>query len=161
MKSLILVRHAKSSWNLPLEDKQRPITLQGSNAIKKVALTVQNFIESSPTIYCSTAIRTTQTALLFCETLGIAKDSICFEEKLYTFSANQLEDFIKKMDNSKNEIILFGHNEGITDFVNKFGDEYIYNVPTAGIVFLQFETTNWENINKGKTIRFFFPKEIE
>jgi hypothetical protein len=73
----------------------------------------------------------------------------------------ELEKEIKKCDNFVNKLILFGHNEAITNFVNKFGGEYIFNVPTSGLVFIEFEIDNWDNINQGKIIKKIFPKEIE
>ncbi|WP_136666671.1 histidine phosphatase family protein [Flavobacterium sp. H122] len=161
MKSLILVRHAKSSWEFSLEDKQRPLTETGIKAIKKVGKTAQNFVNEDFTIWSSTAKRAKETVLLFVENAHLKPDSINFIDNLYTFNESQLENEIKKCDNFVNKLILFGHNEAITNFVNKFGDEYIFNVPTAGLVFLQFETDNWENINKGKIIKKIFPKELD
>jgi phosphohistidine phosphatase len=161
MKSLILVRHAKSSWDLPLDDKKRPLTDTGIKAIKKVGQIAQGFIDSDFEIWSSTATRATETALLFCDNAGLNKNQINFFDSLYTFNENQLEKVIRNCKNSVTKLILFGHNEAITNFVNKFGDEYIFNVPTAGLVFLQFEAQNWENINKGKIIKKIFPKEIQ
>jgi phosphohistidine phosphatase len=161
MKSLILVRHAKSSWEFSLEDKQRPLAENGINAIKKVGKLAQDFVNEDFVLWSSTAKRAKETALLFTENANLKSNNIQFNDNLYTFNENQLEKEIKKCDNFVNKLILFGHNEAITNFVNKFGDEYIFNVPTAGLVFLQFESDNWENINKGKIIKKIFPKEIE
>lgn len=161
MKSLILVRHAKSSWEFSLEDKQRPLAENGVNAIKKVGKLAQDFVNEDFVLWSSTAKRAKETALLFTANAFLKPENIIFNDNLYTFNENQLEKEIKKCDNFVNKLILFGHNEAITNFVNKFGDEYIFNVPTAGLVFLQFETDNWENINKGKIIKKIFPKEIE
>lgn len=161
MKSLILVRHAKSSWEFSLEDKHRPLMEMGIKAIKKIGKVAQNFVDDDFVVWSSTAKRAKETALLFINSAHLKESSILFKENLYTFDDNQLESEIKKCDNFVNKLILFGHNEAITNFVNKFGDEYIFNVPTAGLVFLQFDTDNWENINKGKIIKKIFPKEIE
>jgi phosphohistidine phosphatase len=57
-------------------------------------------------------------------------------------------------------VFLFGHNNAITDFVNKFGDLFIPNVPTAGWVTIEFEAENWASITKGKTIRFITPSVL-
>lgn len=161
MKTLILVRHAKSSWEFSLEDKKRPLNQTGINAIKKVGDLVQDFVNEEFVIWSSTAKRAKETALLFCDKAKLIKEDIVFKDSLYTFDENVLEAEIMKCDNFVNKLILFGHNEAITNFVNKFGDEYIYNVPTAGVVFLEFEIDNWENINQGKIIKKIFPKEIE
>jgi phosphohistidine phosphatase len=80
---------------------------------------------------------------------------------LYTFDERQLEKVIKSCDNSFESVILFGHNEAITNFVNKFGDVFIDNVPTSGFVSLQFDSDSWDTIDKGKTNKTIFPKDLK
>lgn len=161
MISLILVRHAKSSWDLPVQDKERPLIEIGRKNIVKVAQKTMHLLPKDYTIWSSTAQRALQTALLFCDTNSISPDQIIFKDSLYTFDERQLEKEIKKCDNSIKNLIIFGHNEAITNFVNKFGDRFIANVPTAGFVMFRFEQDLWENINnKGKIMAAVFPKEI-
>lgn len=81
-------------------------------------------------------------------------------DQLYTFDSNQLEQIVKSCQNDCNNLILFGHNNAITDFVNKFGDVFIDNVPTAGFVTIIFDTDSWSKINKGKTIEIIVPRDI-
>lgn len=160
MKHLIIIRHAKSSWDFPMEDKKRPLTKSGINAIQKVAKATQNLVSNDFTVWSSTAVRATDTAILFCKETNLEASKIQFKDSLYTFEEQQLEKCIKTCDDSIQKLILFGHNEAITNFVNKFGDKYITNVPTAGFVQLQFEQNSWKDINKGKTIQTLFSKEI-
>jgi phosphohistidine phosphatase len=160
MKSLILVRHAKSSWEFGFEDKKRPLAERGISDIKKIGKQVKNHLPEHLTIWSSMAVRASHTAKLFCENAGLEAGKILFKENLYTFDESQLEKEIKKCENSVQSLILFGHNEAITNFVNKFGDKYIENVPTAGFVYLQFEEDYWENINRGRIIKAVFPKDI-
>jgi phosphohistidine phosphatase len=160
MKSLILVRHSKSSWDLPVLDIQRTITEVGILNIQKVAAMAKEILPNKYTIWSSNAVRASQTALLFCKQALLDANKIEFKDNLYTFDENQLEKEIKKCSNEVENLILFGHNEAITNFVNKFGDKYITNVPTAGFVYLKFEQNSWKDINKGKTIKTIFPKEI-
>lgn len=160
MKSLILVRHAKSSWDFGLDDKERPLAEKGIRNIQKIADNVKVYLPKEVSIWSSPAVRASETAFLFCETAGLEAEKIVFKENLYTFNESQLEKEIKKCENSIQNLILFGHNEAITNFVNKFGDKYIENVPTSGFVYLQFEVDYWEDINKGKVIKAIFPKDI-
>ena len=160
MKSLILVRHAKSSWDMPVMDKQRSLSDNGITSIQKVGKIAMNYLPMDYTIWSSSAVRASQTALLFCENALIDQNKIVFKDNLYTFDGEELEKVIKKCPNEVENLILFGHNEAITNFVNKFGNKFILNVPTAGFVLIQFEQNSWENINKGKTIKTIFPKEI-
>ena len=76
MKSLILVRHAKSSWNLPVQDKDRELISIGIESIKKVAKKAIALLPKEFTIWSSTAKRASQTAYLFCENAGIEKNKI-------------------------------------------------------------------------------------
>ncbi|WP_395058537.1 SixA phosphatase family protein [Flavobacterium sp.] len=161
MKSLILVRHSKSNWDLPVLDIHRSLTESGILNIQKVAVMAKEILSSNCVIWSSTAVRASHTALLFCKQGLLDENKIEFKDNLYTFDENQLEKEIKKCENNVENLILFGHNEAITNFVNKFGDKYITNVPTAGFVYLQFEQNSWKDINKGKTIRTIFPKEID
>jgi phosphohistidine phosphatase SixA len=86
---------------------------------------------------------------------------IQYEDDLYTFDASDLEKFIKTINNNIRNVLIFGHNGAITDFVNKFGDVYVDNVPTSGLVSINFEINNWKDIQKGKTITTLFPKELK
>ena len=72
-----------------------------------------------------------------------------------------MERVIKSCSDVFDNVILFGHNEAITNFVNKFGDVFIDNVPTAGFVSLQFDTNSWGKIKKGETKKIIFPKKLK
>ena len=161
MKNLILIRHAKSSWEAPLKDIDRPLEQRG---IKEAHLVAANCIKYIPSVFVmlsSTAKRASETALIFAQTILYPVESIIFKEELYTFDENQLEKVIKSSNNVFENIILFGHNEAITNFVNKFGDIFVDNVPTSGFVSLEFDIDNWKNISKGKIKKIIFPKKIK
>lgn len=161
MKNLILIRHAKSSWEAPLKDIDRPLEQRGIKDAHLVADNCTKHIPSTFVVWTSTAKRASETALIFAQTILYPIESIVFRDDLYTFDENQLEKVIKSCSNIFENIILFGHNEAITNFVNKFGDVFIDNVPTSGFVSLEFETDNWGNINKGKTRKILFPKKLK
>lgn len=161
MKKLLLIRHAKSNWDTPLKDIDRPLDQRGINDAHLVSLNISNFIPKTYVIHCSTAKRTTATALIFAQNLHYPIESIIYKPELYTFDESQLEKTIKSTDNSIESIILFGHNAAITNFVNKFGDVFITNVPTTGFVSLAFEVNNWNNIKDGKTIKIVTPKDLK
>lgn len=161
MKNLILIRHAKSSWEAPLKDIDRPLVQRGINDAHLVATNSVKYIPSIFVMLSSTAKRASETAMIFAQNILYPIESIIFKEELYTFDENQLEKVIKSSNNNFENIILFGHNGAITNFVNKFGDVIINNVPTAGFVSLQFETDDWEKIKNGKTKKIIFPKKIK
>jgi phosphohistidine phosphatase len=161
MKNLILIRHAKSSWEAPLKDFDRPLMKRGILDAHNVSGTISNFLPKTYIIWSSTAARASETALIFAQNLSYPIESILYKDELYTFDDRQLEKVIKSCDNSFESVILFGHNEAITNFVNKFGDVFIENVPTSGFVSLQFEEDSWDKINKGKTHKTIFPKDLK
>ncbi|GAA4056258.1 SixA phosphatase family protein [Flavobacterium chungnamense] len=161
MKKLTLIRHAKSSWNNPINDFKRPIIEEGIQKTIKVATETKKLFNDKSLIWISPAERTRQTAKLFLSIWGENNEmQIQFKENLYTFDLNQLEKIVKSCSNEFKSLILFGHNGAITDFVNKFGNIFIDNVPTSGYVSIIFECDDWNKINKGKTEKIIFPRDI-
>jgi len=161
MKNLILIRHAKSSWDVPVEDKLRSISQRGIKDAHLIASKTAGIVPDSYIVWCSNAKRTKETAFIFSEYLAIPLETIFFSDDLYTFDDQILLQMLRNCKNEYDNLILFGHNEAITNFVNKFGDFYIDNVPTAGLVFLRFESDSWKNITKGKTIATLFPSQFK
>ncbi|KAF2511558.1 histidine phosphatase family protein [Flavobacterium zhairuonense] len=161
MKNLILIRHAKSSWEAPLKDFDRPLMKRGILDAHEVSSNISKYLPKTYIIWSSTAARAAETALIFAQNISYPLESIVFKDDLYTFDDKQLEKVIKSCDNSLESVILFGHNEAITNFVNKFGDVFIDNVPTSGFVSLQFDTESWDALNKGKTHKTIFPKDLK
>lgn len=159
MKKLLLIRHAKSSWDLPLRDFDRPLTTKGIQDATKVFSNLSNDIPTSFAIWSSAAKRASETAKLFANTISLPIEDIVFKQELYTFDSGKLEKIIRTCPTDCNNLILFGHNSAITDFVNKFGNIYIDNVPTAGFVSIIFETNDWNAISKGKTVKKIFPRD--
>jgi phosphohistidine phosphatase len=161
MKNLILIRHAKSSWDTPQIDKERSLASRGINDAHLISLQIKNKIPAKNLIWSRTAKRASDTAIIFAQNLSWSIESIIFSDELYTFDGLVLEKFIKSCSNSYENVILFGHNEAITEFVNKFGDIFIANVPTSGFVSIQFDTEDWLSIKKGKTTKTLFPKDLK
>ena len=161
MKNLILIRHAKSSWESPLHDKDRALTTQGIQDAHIVSSHISDYIPKTYIIWTSGARRATDTALIFAQNISYPLECIVYKDDLYTFEEKKLEKIIKSCSNIFESIILFGHNGAITNFVNKFGDVFIENVPTAGFVSLKFDTDDWKKIKKGKIEKIIFPKDLK
>jgi len=159
MKKLILIRHAKSSWDIPVPDKERGFTSKGIANTLKVADKTITLISPSATFWCSSSKRTRHTAKLFLDTWNLEDNKIVFLDELYTFDCLILEEIVKSCPNHCENLILFGHNSAITDFVNKFGNKFVTNVPTSGFVSINFDTTSWATITKGITHNIIFPSE--
>ncbi len=162
MKRLIIIRHAKSSWNEPIPDKNRAISNRGRKDIQLVAKEFQKeFVFPNPVLFCSTAKRARETALFFAIINDYPMELIIYKDELYTFNDAQLEKEIKKFENRYKNVILFGHNEAITNFVNKFGTISISNIPTSGLVSIEFDCDNWSEIKNGVTKKMVFPRDLK
>lgn len=160
MKNVILIRHGKSSWNLPNNDIDRPIIYKGiENSYKTASLSI-GIVNNFTQIISSPAKRTLETSTIFKEVWKLKNDSILVVPELYTFNLSNLEEIVKSCLNEYHTLIIFGHNSAITDFVNKFGDIFIDNVPTSGLVSITFNTNYWISINKGKTDKIIFPSQL-
>ena len=56
--------------------------------------------------------------------------------------------------------MLFGHNHALTYFVNTYGDDYIENLPTSGLVIFEFDIATWKDLKPGKIIDLIIPKNL-
>ncbi|WP_298555762.1 histidine phosphatase family protein [uncultured Algibacter sp.] len=161
MKKLILVRHAKSSWNHDVTDHERPLKTRGIKDANLVSKSLRSHNLSMELIISSDAVRTKSTAKIFIKNLSINEDNLQFSYDLYDFSGENLIRFIKTCDSTINNLMIFGHNHAITAFVNTFGTEYIDNVPTSGVVIIEFDIEKWRKLKPGKTIITLFPRDIK
>ncbi|WP_194767427.1 SixA phosphatase family protein [Tamlana sp. I1] len=161
MKNLKLVRHAKSSWEFDVIDHERPLNERGFSDAHLVSNHLIGSKLEIDKLASSDAIRAKSTAEIFIENLQINSNLVSFNYDLYDFAGYNLIDFIKSCDDIVNNLMIFGHNHAITDFVNTYGDLFIDNVPTCGFVEIEFNTNQWNKIEKGRTIRTVFPKELK
>ena len=160
MKSVILIRHAKSSWDFPLSDIDRPLAKRGIQDALLISNHISAFLPPKFIVWSSVARRARETSYIFAQNLLIPMESIIFREDLYTFDVKELAQTIQSCKDCFENIILFGHNEAITKFVNMFGDKPINNVPTSGVVQINFLNEHWKDITKGTTKEVLFPKQL-
>jgi len=161
MKKLILIRHAKSSWDLPVLDKERPLAHRGIKDAYLMSEKVQPYLPNSFVFWSSSAKRASETAKIFAQNLKCPEELIIFKDSLYTFDEKQLEAEIKKCNDRFDNLVIFGHNPAITDFVNEYGNIFLDNVKTCGFVSLTFDQTQWGNISKGIVQKVLFPKDFK
>jgi len=161
MKTVILVRHGKSSWEYNVSDKDRPLKERGIKDVTKVASKFLSHIIHIDAAYSSPANRALHTAMIFLRTINFPLTRFELSNELYDFSGEDVFRFIKKMDNDKDTVIIFGHNEAFTHIANSLGNMYIDNVPTSGLVQLKFDTNDWSAVAKGITVQTLFPKHLK
>jgi len=160
MKKLTLVRHAKSSWEFNISDHERPLNFRGfkdANAVSKELMGPF----SPELIMSSDALRTRTTAEIFVSNLDFGRKPFILNHDLYDFAGDNLIKVVKNCTDNINQLLLFGHNNAITNFVNSYGNVFIDNVPTCGVVVMEFEIETWNALKKGRTIKTLFPRDLK
>ena len=149
MKSLYLVRHAKSSWDHPgLSDFDRPLLATG---IKKTRQIIKYLIAkrvSVDLIISSPAVRALETAKLIAAGLDYPIENIKQEPALYEARLDDYLNLIHGISDEINSLMIFGHNPTITRFANIFLDQGIDILPTSGVAAISFETEHWIEISR-------------
>ncbi|WP_242158524.1 SixA phosphatase family protein [Aestuariivivens sediminis] len=161
MKTLILIRHAKSSWEHDVIDHERPLNDRGYRDAKLVSNHISTKNLTPDLVLVSDATRTRLTADAFIEAFPISMDKVQYNYDLYDFSGYNLTKVIKNCPSDINQLMVFGHNHAITAFVNTYGSKYIDNVPTCGVVVIDFDIQYWENLKQGITREVIFPKHLK
>jgi phosphohistidine phosphatase len=159
MKTLYIVRHAKSSWEYKgIEDIDRPLKKRGIKDAHLLSKFLSKEIKKPDVFISSSANRALHTAIIFCENFEYPISNLNIRRQLYSFSDGYLVKTVKALDDGFNSAIIFSHDHGINTFVNKFGSEPIAHVPTCGVIGIKFEDNYWKNIKKGKTFMVEMPK---
>jgi phosphohistidine phosphatase len=161
MKTLYMVRHAKSSWKHDVIDHKRPLKGRGKRDGELMANSLKGQIDTPQLIVSSDANRALSTAQFFKEAFSIADTNFITNHTLYDFSGHGVMDVIKGLNNSNNKVMIVGHNHAFTSIANMLGNTYIDNVPTCGFVHLEFDVDQWSDITVGKTIMTLFPKDLK
>ena len=163
MKTLYLVRHAKSDWSdASLDDFDRPLNKRGRNNAPLMGRILREKGVTPDLIVSSPALRTITTAQLLAREIGYVQEKIVTDKQIYEASVKTLIKVISKQQASRLALMLVGHNPGLTDFANHVSDFDADNVPTTGVVFIQFAMDDWRNLESttGKVVFFHYPKEF-
>ena len=162
MKTLYIVRHAKSSWEYEgVKDIDRPLKKRGINDAYLISNVIQKKISSPDVFISSCANRALHTAMIFSYAFNYPLANLKISKSLYSFSDGYLIKTVKALDDGFDSAIIFSHDHGISDFVNKFGNKYLDHVPTCGVVGIKFENNHWKNIKSGETFLIEFPKHYK
>ena len=160
MKSIVFIRHAKSSWEYQLPDEKRPLNKRGLfDAEFMSSLDIVKSFQPQA-VFCSTAKRTRQTCEFFLKNAISAETEVHYSDQLYDFSGPGLEAFINAIDPRLSNVFIFGHNNALTSIVNHKGDQYIANIPTCGVVKINFDTIDWKDCTDGIVEYKLFPKNL-
>lgn len=161
MKTLVLIRHAKSSWEDDVTDIRRPLSKRGFTDANLLSKSLHSFNFYPDAIFSSPANRALSTCTIFMKNLGFPDRILKTEEQLYDFGGQSVLRFIKNLDNTLNQVMIFGHNHAFTELTNTLGDRTIDNLPTSGFVMIQFEIDSWKGLENGSTKMILTPKDLK
>lgn len=163
MKTLILVRHAKSDWSDPtLDDFDRPLNERGKRDAPVMALRLRDKRIRPDLIVSSPAKRAARTARVFAEELDVKKKHIIFNEALYLAPPSVYYEVLTRLDPTCDTVALFAHNDGITEFANQLTDVRIDNIPTCGVFAIRIQCDDWTAFRDAQKEFWFFdqPKAL-
>jgi phosphohistidine phosphatase len=162
MKTLYLIRHAKSSWDFPqLSDFERPLNRRGLRDAPFMGLLLRERGILPDLLLASPSSRTLMTAHFIADSMGYPPDQIATNHAIYECNSPTLLSIIQHLDDSLSSAALFCHNPAITDMANYLSGKSIDNVPTCGTVSIDFQVSSWQHIESGKgEFNFFlYPKK--
>ena len=163
MKTLTIVRHAKSSWKNPgLRDHDRPLNKRGKRDAPVMGQRILDHGIRPSQIVSSTAKRAWTTAKIIAAKINYPLEFLHREPSLYLASLDEILDVIAAQDEGFNNLMVVGHNPGMTTLVNFLSPGLTHNLPTAGVVCVEIAQDSWSLYTQPKTrlIVHDWPKKI-
>lgn len=146
MKKLLLLRHAKSSWDDPdCDDHERPLNERGERDSFTMARFLADNDEGLDVIYSSTAVRALDFAQVISELCNI---TLVPELSFYTFDEDELMEILRSLPDSVSRVAVVAHNPAVTQLVNRLTDLDLDNVPTAGLTSIQCDINVWVDLTE-------------
>lgn len=161
MKTLILVRHAKSDWSHEgLSDLERPLNDRGKRDAPEMAKRLKEKISSIDLFLSSTAKRAKKTAKYFMEEYGVDKDKLQVDARLYEDVTAAYDAVLISLENKYDTVALFAHSPTIGNYANAMTNVHTDNIPTCGMFAVQADAATWgEFIKSEKAFLFYdYPK---
>ncbi len=161
MKTLTILRHAKSSWkDSSLSDHDRPLNKRGEGDAPVMGARIQQAGIRPSLIVCSPAARAWTTAKLIAHEISYPNEFLQRDERLYLAGVQRVIDLLCEQDVGFNSIMIVGHNPGFTDFANYLVPGLTHNIPTCGVVSVMIDTDDW-NLKTKKNVElttYDYPK---
>ena len=150
MKQVVFLRHAKSSWEMAVEDRNRPLQEKGIHAIRAVANHWATFFSSADAILTSPANRAFHTAAILAHGIEYPFDKFHVQESLYTFSSQAIIRAVQQLENKWNKVIIVGHNPALSDAADYLSVKPTPELKTADWISLTFVANLWTEITQGE-----------
>lgn len=162
MKTLLIVRHAKSSWsNAGETDFERDLNERGKKDAPEMAERLLHKKIEIDTFVSSPAKRALKTCKAFCKVYDTDPDKIILADSLYHASKEIFYHVITSLCDKYDAVAIFSHNPGITDFVNSLNNKIeIDNMPTCAVLGVKIPIKKWEDFRNAEKefLLFDYPK---
>jgi phosphohistidine phosphatase len=170
MKTLMLLRHAKSSWDdWSLADHDRPLAPRGRNAAPRMARMMVERQTVPELVLCSTAVRARETWELMAPVLPEPVD-VQYVEALYGATPRGMLEVVARLAGDRSPVLLVGHNPGMEDLAHALASSgpqeamrtLRVKYPTAALAVLDLDVDSWSDVTSGAgTLRHFIrPKDL-
>lgn len=162
MKTVYLVRHAKSDWdNSSLLDIERPLNERGYNNANSMSRLFKEKQDNPELIISSPAIRAISTALIFARNLDYDSNLIALNKELYESTIKDYLSVITNTDEQYKSVMLFAHNPTISSFADSLCKTLPMDMPTCAIAGIRFDCKKWKDLKttKGELFLFEYPKK--
>ncbi|UPL48688.1 SixA phosphatase family protein [Hymenobacter sublimis] len=157
MKTLYLMRHAKSSWSFDdLTDKERPLNDRGRDDAPAMGQALAKRNIQLDLLLTSPSVRTLSTAALVAHELEYPAEKIQVVDSIYEATVPDLLNVVRQCPDSADSVLLVGHNPTITEFANILSPSSIPDMPTAAIVCLKFNCARWTEIDQTNAEYYFY-----
>jgi phosphohistidine phosphatase len=161
MRTLWLMRHAKSAWDDPtLADHDRPLNRRGRNAAPRMACILAAQAPLPQFVLCSTAVRTRQTWDLIAPALPTVP--VDYRESLYHAATTTLWTELRTISDSIASLLMIGHNPGLEDWLAELTGQR-ESLPTGALVQLTTTADRWSDLTHGQRcqlINLWRPREL-
>jgi phosphohistidine phosphatase len=160
MKTLFLVRHAKSSRDDPtLSDKDRPLNDRGKRDAPEMGERLAKRNAKPDLILSSPAKRALKTAKIIASKLEYKPKDIVVDDRLYAVEADELLRVIQTLDDDLDRVMIFGHNPEMTELAHRLSSEIVH-MPTCAVAEFTFDAKSWSSIGADKpaTVELDYPK---
>jgi phosphohistidine phosphatase len=161
MKTLILVRHAKSSWeDAALPDKERPLNERGKRDAPDMGKRLAKRDVKPELILSSPARRAFATAKIIAKSLGYKLKNIVVDDRLYPGAADEILNSIHRLDKQLDRVMIVGHNPALADLAHRLSSE-IDRMPTCAVAKFRFDVKAWSMVDTSSlaTVRLEHPKK--
>jgi phosphohistidine phosphatase len=161
MKTLLIMRHAKSSWKHPeLADRDRPLNKRGEKDAPHMGKVLKHADILPQLIYTSTAVRASKTAETVAEKIGY-KNEILYKDSLYMAEPLQIVDVLKETPDEVKRVMVVGHNPGMEGLAQMLSRK-VETLGTSAIACIKLPIEHWSDLNlevEGKLVKVWEPKE--